>query len=60
MKNVKIPEEVYVRLTKFKGKLTTKTGKNTSYGDAITYLLDVQETPNVNTPNVKQNCEDTT
>jgi hypothetical protein len=40
---MKIPEEVYTRLTKFKGKLTSITGKNFSYGDAITYLLDKQE-----------------
>jgi predicted CopG family antitoxin len=38
--NVKIPDEVYTRLTKFKGALTNKTGKNYSYGETITYLLD--------------------
>jgi hypothetical protein len=41
--NLTIPDEVYTRLTRFKGRLTDKTGKNFSYGSAITYLLDKEE-----------------
>jgi hypothetical protein len=40
---VKIPEQVYRRLTKFKGKLTNETGDNYSYGSTINYLLDKAE-----------------
>ena len=43
LKDVKIPEDVHTRLTKFKGELTTATGKNISYGDTINYLLDNQK-----------------
>lgn len=43
LKDVKIPEEVHTRLTKFKGDLINKTGKNLSLGDAINYLLDNQK-----------------
>jgi predicted CopG family antitoxin len=39
LKNVKIPDDIYTRLTKFKGELTSDKGRNFSYGDTIDYLL---------------------
>jgi len=39
MKTLKIREETHRELTKFKGQLTAKTGKEASYDDAIAELL---------------------
>jgi hypothetical protein len=43
LKNLKIPENIYTDLTKFKGELTSDSGKNCSYGDAISHLLESQK-----------------